>query len=467
MRRRRRSAAVLDRAARALSHRRRQAAHGAAHPPLQGRADYPVRRGGQAPPLGASFQVAPQVERICRIFARDLNVVLARGVRRMFAVALAQYRTALDERRCSISPTCCSARSTLLRPDGRVLAEPLPARVALPPRARRRVPGHEPRAVGARVAARSILGRRARARHQPVDLHRRRSEAVDLPVPRRRSRRAAGGGRYIEGCGRAASPRRSITRSFRAVPGAARVRQRSVRRDRAAGARAPTTSRTTRTDRFPVDAATGSAAAPVLGLASRTTPSAARPPSPHEIARHPARGDGPRQADGVPRAGAAGRHRASSSARARAIASSRQALEARGIPTYVYKGLGFFDADEIKDLSALIRYLAEPVSDLRAAAFLRSRFVRLSDAALARLAPRLAAALTDAGASGRARALDDDDRRVLEHVRAHVRRLARAGRSRCRRPISSSSCCRRPRTPTSCAGRGGSRPGKTSRRCAG
>ena len=50
-------------------------------------------------------------------------------------------------------------------------------------------------------------------------------------------------------------------------------------------------------------------------------------------------------------------------------------LEARGIPTYVYKGLGFFDADEIKDVTALMRYLADPSSDLRAAAFLRSRFV--------------------------------------------------------------------------------------------
>ena len=82
----------------------------------------------------------------------------------------------------------------------------------------------------------------------------------------------------------------------------------------------------------------------------------------------------------------------------RSRASHREfesALEAAGIPTYVYKGLGFFDADEIKDLSALIRFLANPSSDLRAAAFLRSRFVRLSDTALARtLAPGLAAALT-------------------------------------------------------------------------
>jgi ATP-dependent exoDNAse (exonuclease V) beta subunit len=71
-----------------------------------------------------------------------------------------------------------------------------------------------------------------------------------------------------------------------------------------------------------------------------------------------------------------------------------RALEARAIPAYVYKGLGFFDADEIKDLVALIRFLAAPASDLRAAAFARSRLVALSDHALARLAPHVAAALT-------------------------------------------------------------------------
>ena len=48
-----------------------------------------------------------------------------------------------------------------------------------------------------------------------------------------------------------------------------------------------------------------------------------------------------------------------------------RALEARRIPAYVYKGLGFFDADEVKDIVALLRYLADPHSDLRAAALLR------------------------------------------------------------------------------------------------
>ncbi len=71
----------------------------------------------------------------------------------------------------------------------------------------------------------------------------------------------------------------------------------------------------------------------------------------------------------------------------------QEALERRGVQTYVYKGLGFFDAPEVQDLHALLRYLAQPDSDLRAAELLRSRLVRISDRALARLAPGLAAVL--------------------------------------------------------------------------
>jgi ATP-dependent helicase/nuclease subunit A len=69
------------------------------------------------------------------------------------------------------------------------------------------------------------------------------------------------------------------------------------------------------------------------------------------------------------------------------------ALARRRVPYYVYKGLGFFDAPEIKDVLALMSFLARPESELNAAAFLRSRVVRLSDESLKRLAPRLSAAL--------------------------------------------------------------------------
>jgi ATP-dependent helicase/nuclease subunit A len=95
-------------------------------------------------------------------------------------------------------------------------------------------------------------------------------------------------------------------------------------------------------------------------------------------------------------------------------------LSLRRIPTYVYKGLGFFDADEIKDVTALLRYLADPTSNLRAAAFLRSRFVRLSDVALAKLAPNLADALTGTQNADVFGLLGDEDRRVLTHLRTAV-----------------------------------------------
>ncbi len=97
-----------------------------------------------------------------------------------------------------------------------------------------------------------------------------------------------------------------------------------------------------------------------------------------------------------------------------------KALERRSIPSYVYKGLGFFEADEIKDVLALLRYLAAPESNLRAAALLRSRFVRLSDPALQVLAPNLASALS--ARSVDLAALDREDRLVLERARLSVAR---------------------------------------------
>jgi ATP-dependent exoDNAse (exonuclease V) beta subunit len=95
-----------------------------------------------------------------------------------------------------------------------------------------------------------------------------------------------------------------------------------------------------------------------------------------------------------------------------------KALERRQIPSYVYKGLGFFEADEIKDVLALLRYLAAPESNLRAAALLRSRFVRLSDPALQALAPNLASALSSRNVD--LGSLDREDRLVLERARRSV-----------------------------------------------
>ncbi len=104
-------------------------------------------------------------------------------------------------------------------------------------------------------------------------------------------------------------------------------------------------------------------------------------------------------------------------------------LEQVGVPFYVYKGLGFFDADEVKDVIALIHYLAEPDTDLRAAAFLRSRFVRLSDPAVKLLAPDLAAALRANEPPAAMAALGEEDRTVLAAARQAVAGwIARADR---------------------------------------
>jgi ATP-dependent helicase/nuclease subunit A len=94
-----------------------------------------------------------------------------------------------------------------------------------------------------------------------------------------------------------------------------------------------------------------------------------------------------------------------------------EALERRGLPSYVYKGLGFFDADEIKDVLALLWYLADPLSNLRAAAWLRSRFVGISDEGLRRMAPRLADALSSMEPPPVLAQLDTDDADALTAAR--------------------------------------------------
>ena len=88
------------------------------------------------------------------------------------------------------------------------------------------------------------------------------------------------------------------------------------------------------------------------------------------------------------------------------------ALARRQVPYYVYKGLGFFDAEEVKDVLALVSYLADPHSNLRAAALMRSRILRISDAGLKQLAPALAASLMG-GWPASAESLAEDDRERL------------------------------------------------------
>ena len=213
--------------------------------------------------------------------------------------------------------------------------------------------------------------------------------------------------------------RRSISRSFRSVPPLLAfvndvchdIGKMPERRD---------AFRYEEEDRFPLanpgHAAVNPSAA--LGLVLGETPEACAEAAAAEIARLLAAGTTVRDREtGVPRpvrpADIAILFRTRESHR-----EFEAALAARGVRTYVYKGLGFFDADEIKDVLALLWYLADPLSDLRAAAFLRSRFVRLSDEALRLLAPGLADALLARLPPEIMGALHPEDARALDEARA-------------------------------------------------
>jgi ATP-dependent helicase/nuclease subunit A len=234
-------------------------------------------------------------------------------------------------------------------------------------------------------------------------------------------------GAFIDALRPSSTARRSITRSFRAVPELlAFVNDLfgEIGRD----ATRPDSFKYDAGDAFPVDRADLSpsaepggspAKADTLGIIVGPDPETCATAVAREIARILAKDSVRDRETGVARSARAG----DIAILFRSRASHREfeaALEAEEIPTYVYKGLGFFDTDEIKDLSALIRYLANPSSDLRAAAFLRSRFVHLSDAALALLAPRLAASITSPDEPDSMAALPDDDRAALRLARRRV-----------------------------------------------
>ncbi|MDA1183853.1 MAG: UvrD-helicase domain-containing protein [Acidobacteria bacterium] len=170
-------------------------------------------------------------------------------------------------------------------------------------------------------------------------------------------------------------------------------------------------------DRFPVDAAAVADADEALGLVVGETAEACAAMTASEIVRLISTSATVRDREtGVARAIRAG----DIGILFRTRESHREfeaALADVNVRSYVYKGLGFFDADEIKDVLALVRYLADPASDLCAAALMRSRFFGVSDEALRRLAPNLSGALlADAPPSGLS-ALDVDDRHVLEEAR--------------------------------------------------
>jgi len=225
--------------------------------------------------------------------------------------------------------------------------------------------------------------------------------------------------RYLEALRPGGDVRRSISRSFRSVPALlAFVNDVCHDLQKADGRR--DAFRYDEEDRFPLEGAPLETVSDAIGLVIGDTPEACADMTAAEIARLIAEQATVRDKE-------TGVRRPITPADVAILFRTREshrefeaALEQRGIASYVYKGLGFFDADEIKDVLSLLWYLADPLSNLRAASVLRSRFVRLSDDGLRLLAPGLAAALH--GVRPPVVALDTGDARALAQVRVAFER---------------------------------------------
>jgi ATP-dependent helicase/nuclease subunit A len=410
--------ALVDRVAAHFLTNEGKARKGGGIPPYNTERDYPAADAARRH-RAAVFQIAPHIERVVFAFTRDLNVVLARGVRRMFAIALEQYRKALDERSALDFSDVLQRALDLLRQ----MDEFSQSRFRLESRYHHVLVDEFQDTSRAQWELVSLLiqswGEGLGLATQPSifivgdrkqSIYRFRDAEVSVLQQ---------AGRYIEGLRVGGDPRRAISRSFRALPELLEFVNELFTEMSQAGGR-PDDFTYVETDRFPTGGASETARGPALGLAAAEDPAACAAAIAAEIQRILSEETIRDRKTGVPRAARPG----DIAILFRSRASHREfehELELRGIPTYVYKGLGFFDADEIKDVSALMRYLANPGSDLRAAAFLRSRFVRLSDRGLAQLGTRLAAALADARVPETAAGLDDEDRRVLTYVRERIR----------------------------------------------
>jgi ATP-dependent helicase/nuclease subunit A len=367
--------------------------------------------------------VAERVAAAVQAFARDLNAVQARGVWRVFAIAEQQYRRALDERSALDFTDVLERALDLLRKmdefaQSRFRLESRYHHVLVDEfqdtsRAQWELVSRLIQSWGEGFGLVShsgplqpsifIVGDRKQSIYRFRD-----AEVAVLEEA----------ARHIEALRADRDPRRWIATSYRALPELlafvnAIFTGVTPRPERADGFRYD------ERDRFPVETAASSRGL-LLGIAAAEEPEACAAAVADEIVRLLREESIRDRATGVPRRATP----ADIAILFRSRASHRefeQALERRGVPSYVYKGLGFFDADEIKDASALLRFLAEPTSDLRAAAFLRSRLVRLSDTALATLAPRLSPALVDPEPPPLG-GLDAEDRAVLALAREHVAR---------------------------------------------
>ena len=379
--------------------------------------------------------LAPAVAEAIRGFRRDLNVVLARGVRRVFAVAQTQLADTLDLRGLVDFAGVLERAVALLNgfeefSDSRFRLESRFRHVLVDEfqdtsRAQWELVSSLVRSWGEGLGAAAdtlspsifIVGDRKQSiygfRDADVAML---DEAAEL----------------IEGLRPEGDPRRAITVSFRAAP----LLQSFVNDVFAviAAEQAGKGSEARRDafrydvrDRFPVAESDVAVQTP-LGLIAADSVRAAADAAAGEIVRV--------LREDTVRDRTTGVYRRAQPADIAVLFRSRdshrefeQALGRQGVASYVYKGLGFFDADEVQDALAVLKYLADPWSELRAAALLRSRLARISDAGLAGLAPNIAAAVLAPASDDAAGGLNAADREALARLRAAVPEwLARADR---------------------------------------
>jgi ATP-dependent helicase/nuclease subunit A len=377
--------------------------------------------------------VAPSIEQIVRAFRRDLNVIVSRGVWRLFQIALTQYRQTLE------SHAALDFSEVLARAVGllRQMEEFSQSRYKLEARYQHVLVDEFQDTNRAQWELMSLLvrswgegfGAAADALQPTIFLVGDRKQSIYgfRDAEAAMLEEAAG---FVARLRPDGQPRQAISVSFRAVPELLTfVNDLFAEIASVSEAERRDAFRYSDRDRFPVDDATaeddssvrlqpdGAGAVKFLGAA--TIESAADGVA-AEIAALLSSGADVRDRDtGIPRrvkpADIAVVFRSRDSHR-----EYEAALDRRGVPTYVYKGLGFFEADEIQDAISLLRFLASPTSNLRAAAFLRSRNVRLSEAAVIELRTNLAGALIDAEPPPGIERLDAEDRVVLERVRAAI-----------------------------------------------
>lgn len=379
----------------------------------------------------AVMDVTDDIHRIVVQHNLALNVMLARGVRRFFAIALDRYRRALDERSVLDFTELLSRALALFREmddfaRSRFLLEQRYQHVLVDEfqdtsRAQWELVAELVKAwgegaglaqeVGPLPPSIFIVGDRKQSIYRFRD--------ADVTVL---DRAAA----FIARLRAQGTKRRAIVTSMRAVPALQSfVNDVFESIDKST---IPTSFRYGATDRFPVEHGERDGidmrhdGRAVAGLAADLTPEGCAARIGDEIVRILTDGTVRDRRTGIARRATPGDIAVLFRTRS-THKEIETALEQRGVPTYVYKGLGFFESDEVRDLTAMLRFLADPESDARAAALLRSRFFRVSDAALQRLSGRLAATLAGrAPVDAREAALETDDAAVIDAARATMQR---------------------------------------------